>query len=990
LPSSLPTSIIRLRQRTTYHYPLFQIDLTIINGKEYEFEVELKIPATLSKNQGNLRNAIDELLKLYNWILDKIRELMQRQPVYPILSQAHNLRFPDLVYGGIVGNAKTDYVVGLKADGYRRYLRISPLLEKGSISSIPGTVQIQLLDERTRTVIFSSTVSLAQGIELKQEYILEVEDIPVQNRKNGAPSQKYWVLAYDNLSLSQEPYLDRHLSLQAIFPTPLITADIVIEVKPIYRLTYANFFVTLREILAQKPNFVTDGVIFTPLNLTYAESTSWQAPDKQRYLSIHPDICKWKPDITIDLEVTNEGKLVSQGKLLEDIARPILNSSPELVAKLYNPLDFIQYANKVVEVSPRIIASDDLSVKTQNIAFIFTRTRPDKNEANAVSVIEDNLRLTIDPILQTTLEGRDTALLRKYHNRIKNSMFHSINQTEDTILLDIGSGDGQDVMKWKNARIIKIYAVEPDAKHLEELKKRVKQAKMELEVTIIPARGQDTDKILSYIPITSPKPNTVVLMLSLTFFWENKEVLRGLVRTLLEVANENAPIYFFTLDGDRLVQGLNSSFNSLEFPRVAGDPFNSLEFPRVAGDPFNPNGLKGDNINLQLNNEQVTIDIEGSHVRAQKEWLVHLNDLILILNEGKNCCYQLKQYFYADREYLLPPTQFKLSSFYTFGVIAKKYYNPLKNMASLPVPKPLPAKLEPIKRAVVPLVPTITVSITQPPVPSTPSLPVPQAPVPVPSTPSLPVPQAPVPVPSTPSLPVPPAPSVPIQAPILKLPLIGEENRAPIVGTSLIRTGTIADGNCFVHAFLRAIDPIYRNKNSEDRRIYVRLIRNSLADLLGARDRFLINAVTDLLFDLSPGAPMYSATPLVNIEGIGQDVTGLPFTMNLENLQNYLRSNGYLGEEIMQLFAWIYDINIVILAGRQDKTRFINQISPVPISTSPSNPYSAEERYLGIIWIESDNPSSCHYDLITNTQGKAIFNFNDPAVKEMLQLSRKK
>lgn len=50
------------------------------------------------------------------------------------------------------------------------------------------------------------------------------------------------------------------------------------------------------------------------------------------------------------------------------------------------------------------------------------------------------------------------------------------------------------------------------------------------------------------------------------------------------------------------------------------------------------------------------------------------------------------------------------------------------------------------------------------------------------------------------------------------------------IDTNLIRTGVIADGSCFFHALLYAINNTYRNMNYKQRTSFVQQIRQQLAD----------------------------------------------------------------------------------------------------------------------------------------------------------------
>jgi len=69
--------------------------------------------------------------------------------------------------------------------------------------------------------------------------------------------------------------------------------------------------------------------------------------------------------------------------------------------------------------------------------------------------------------------------MRKYHNIIKQNILSNYKGS----LLDIGTGNGGDIHKWKNFR--KIICIEPDHEKIKSLKERVSKSSIKNRITII-------------------------------------------------------------------------------------------------------------------------------------------------------------------------------------------------------------------------------------------------------------------------------------------------------------------------------------------------------------------------------------------------------------------------------------------------------------------------------------------------------------------------
>lgn len=118
---------------------------------------------------------------------------------------------------------------------------------------------------------------------------------------------------------------------------------------------------------------------------------------------------------------------------------------------------------------------------------------------------------------------------------------------------------------------------------------------------------------------------------------------------------------------------------------------------------------------------------------------------------------------------------------------------------------------------------------------------------------------------------------------------------------NMVRIATPGDGSCLIHAILKAYFVPYITGSLDnkplDRKNYVRSLRNDLADRLGQPAR--IGEVTTVYDTLSGG----------KMREFALSVPGY----SLDNLQKLLRSDEYLGLEVLELISNIVKRDIYIL-----------------------------------------------------------------------------
>lgn len=193
-----------------------------------------------------------------------------------------------------------------------------------------------------------------------------------------------------------------------------------INVKPYYSFdcfeTLCNLYDTF------KAKYDIDGMVFVNNTEEYMQT-----------------VLKWKPHNTVDLMFTNEGKLVTSDEhdMTHLMAVPVEHKGI---------WEFI-YDAQTVTLSP-------------------LRYRPDKPRANSRKIIESNVR---NPIPESVFSGVGCHMMRKYHNRVKRDMIDVANS--NCVILDIGTGQGGDLQKWKKA--VYVYCVEPRLDSISEMQDRM-------------------------------------------------------------------------------------------------------------------------------------------------------------------------------------------------------------------------------------------------------------------------------------------------------------------------------------------------------------------------------------------------------------------------------------------------------------------------------------------------------------------------------------
>ena len=376
-----------------------------------------------------------------------------------------------------------------------------------------------------------------------------------------------------------------------------------------------SFYKNMKRIfdMERKTLYKTDGIIFTPINSGYIADGQFVTKTHNRCLSLYNDVCKYKlaENLTIDFYVKNRKLYVY------DKGNTVLFKGSYRIPfseKNYR-IEDNQYEDKIVEFEPTFSTSES-DGENKTIVFIPRGIREDKLHPNGLTPANNIWSLLQKPISKETLLGENITLLRKYHNKIKKNL---INQIRDYVV-DIGSGNGGDLFKYEdNQNIKKVLSVEPNENFIKEFMNRLDKTKNKNKfIQPLQAGGEESDKIYHYCQNNFPqdmkgKDLNITFMLTLSFFWKDKETLNKLIQTIQMIyrayvekgGDKNIKIYYLTIVGSK-VRDLFHHSNEVKLNTIM---------------------LK------KINNKEYYVDIEDSvTVFSQIEYYVNLEDLENRLN----------------------------------------------------------------------------------------------------------------------------------------------------------------------------------------------------------------------------------------------------------------------------------------------------------------------------------------------------------------------
>lgn len=638
----------RTRIRHTYTnptYPNINIDISEITTQEscnspnavfdnkYEVEVEFHGSPNLFNNiikyvwtrlfGSNLMYPVSEKNNL-NYHISRFLNPADNTISKNSFPNARNLKRSNLTYKTLVNN----YSLTHKADGTRKIL----ISYNNSIWLVYPPYDFNKLFKLN--INLPTFVIDGEQIDDKLYIGFDILISNSEDTRNIPFSQRFEILK-QAIDVIQQP----------------IDADIFnLQTKPTFLIkSVQDYFDHLITLFTTETKFPQDGIIFQP-----------------QYNS--DQIFKWKlpKDMTIDLAIRHTCDQFG-GTIIQMTAYdPEKKENVEFTGTRDFPLFEVittglqdEPTNLVVEMEPF-----EREFRVENTDITFTKVvglqprkiRRNKTGANSLPVAMENWTDANMPITIDDLIGNNMFYPVNYHKLIKSRMFSEWVKP-GTNLLDIGSGRGGDVNRWRSSKLASVVAVEPDSDNRAELNRRVDPLLDIMSVRILPIGGEESEIITDQLQKIGVKYDVISLMLSLSFFWESAERLDGLVETIINNISDDGIIIFFTIDGDRV----ESMFYGIE------EIFNG--YPRK--------DMMLGNVRMVLYGREVTdvggqkfyFDLPGSIAESQMEYLVRMRDLDIRLG---GFGYVREEINLVGEEKLMTRDQRVYNSLYRYGRYRKR------------------------------------------------------------------------------------------------------------------------------------------------------------------------------------------------------------------------------------------------------------------------------------------------------------------------------
>lgn len=898
-----------------------------------------------------------------------------------VMTKPRNLHYGDLVYGGLVGNELTSYWALHKTDGERKLLVVHNNIVW--LAMHPNSL--------------NKLATIGTGANHLNGYIFDGEFIPKSARRSNAPSNDIYYLIFDTLSIPSimgDKEADTSV-MRKRFVKRLKAADIVykyfanspmaIGVKSARSIaSIPDFYNNMRRMAVEEPTlkYDTDGFIFVPDRISEDDTANQYLPmfktrGRDRSLVNHPDLVKYKPPekITIDFAVQIIGNSYT---LLVSVA-----GGQKVPFNAKYPVEYTSQMVDIASIKEHNVTDGtvvEFKWDRDRMVFVAERPRFDKSWPNNSIVADGNWSLIHNPINEDTMKGNDVVLMRKYFNRVKKYILlkSAKSFTSKPTLLDIGSGRGGDVSKWSN-NYSKVLAVEPNLSHIKEFASRTRRSKLNLDVQVVmtdahadeynrtheaelnaipvenvEAMRRHNASKLNVLPVSrlgdmaqssivmlrsggedhdlvtrvtkaylKGRADVVSSMLSLSFFWESESKFKALMKTITQNLSPNGEFVFMTIDGDKVDQAFNPTFYGPKLGREV---------------TYNEN-----HITMSYNPPVLNIDIKGTIVERQTEWLVRISDMQLALDK-----YKLVDVSDTTGENLVSSGGRILMKLYTTGRFvpanAKKVKDPRRKAPRTPRMK-AEDRLNPLSKFAAPS----SVSSSLSTVPSRES-------ITLEKKKEIVRPRGPIIIKRkrkkkrvmT---------ALPVRLDTTSDKGIGDDvvdqiNIPWFTSKQVLRIACIGDGSALFHAIMKSFYPDYASNESYSTRVsLVKHLRRDLARVLSINDA---NTGKMVYQSVMGGALPDLATRQFQKADLDKDSLGNTIDYSVQGLQNLINSNRDLGKELYGILAEILTLDIYVLTG-QGKTIVPVFHTYLPRKRNRAAVILGDGRHYELVGVRTDN-----------------------------------
>lgn len=535
-PSSRPH--IRNFERFTKVFDFYEINIIQIKSSQslneseqstsdgYKYEISLKLNQIL--NEDNIIKLVEESKKFIS------------QSKISIFSRINSILGFDLKFSSnhpitLNYNHLTkkilDYGVTLKADGVRHFLFLD---DTGAY--LIGKEISKISNESFPTELYD--------VEVMKNNDIYIIDKMIDDGKN-----------ISNLTLDER--YKRFKEFEIEDNTFDYDRIYVLKIKEIlFSNSVEGFFSNLELLDSKSKTFETDGFIFTPISF---------------YGSSSP--LKWKPlsQLTIDVRYRRDGLYVmDKGK---EVKFNFTSDMSEIESYGLNGGDIVE------------ISYDNSNDQDKFHVFRIRKDRTVPNEIKNVKQIYSQLR---DPITFDDITSKSLTLVRKYHNRVKHSIYEFLYMFGISKILDVGSGRGGDIKKWKEYNF-SVIGIEPNKSNIRELRKRILEQDLSHKIKTFEGG------MLNFLH--HDKTDAVTFFNSITFFSPN-EILNFINDHLLR-------------NGIAIIMGMDGKKVKQNYPRNYVGDYYSIRY---------------------ISKDTISINITGSIVSEQEENLFNFDELYNMIN----------------------------------------------------------------------------------------------------------------------------------------------------------------------------------------------------------------------------------------------------------------------------------------------------------------------------------------------------------------------
>jgi len=312
----------------------------------------------------------------------------------------------------------------------------------------------------------------------------------------------------------------------------------------INNLFFCKYYQLKRKEFWQEDSFYDSVNIVLQIDNLPQDGLIIQSPKSQYTSGISGNVYKWKPQDQLTIDFKFIPAIKEEAK---DLIIPLhLDEESELIDgfiyKIYNKdgknLKMFFGNNKKYYDGFVVLEEPDISLNNRIVECVWDedqqrfypmRTRVDRLDPNNIPTALGNWEDIIKPITIDTISGNNLVIMRKYHNNQKLN-FLKESFTEGDTIVDIGSGRGGDLLKWKKLNLSKVYCIEPSKDNLDILQERADNLNIDYEIIKLNYGIDNVSKFKKDVDFS--EVDGVVSFFSLTFLFKDKGMYDNLLKSL--------------------------------------------------------------------------------------------------------------------------------------------------------------------------------------------------------------------------------------------------------------------------------------------------------------------------------------------------------------------------------------------------------------------------------------------------------------------------